>query len=59
MDIEIYTLVSNKYATLKELQQDYCVDDVLDMMEILQLEKDLQSASNKDQENAMKNNTKG
>lgn len=31
----VYALVSNKYATLKELRDDYDIYEVLDMYEIL------------------------
>ena len=30
----IYVLVSNKYATLKELRDDYSIEEVLDLYEI-------------------------
>ena len=30
----IYTLISNKYATLKELRDDYTIEEVLDLYEI-------------------------
>lgn len=30
----IYALVSNRYATLKELRDDYSIDEVLDLYEI-------------------------
>ncbi len=56
IDYEVYTIVSKKYATLKELQTDYSVDDILDLMEIIMLENDLEQAAHKDQEIAEKNN---
>ena len=30
----IYTLISNNYATLKELRDDYSIEEVLDLYEI-------------------------
>ena len=30
----IYTLISNKYATLKELRDNYTIEEVLDLYEI-------------------------
>ena len=29
----IYTLITNKYATLKEIRDDYSIDEVLDLYE--------------------------
>ena len=33
MNIVIYPLITQKYATLKELRDDYDIDEVLDMYE--------------------------
>lgn len=30
----IYTLISNNYATLKEIRDDYSIEEVLDLYEI-------------------------
>lgn len=33
MNVVIYTLITQKYATLKELRDDYSVDEMLDLYE--------------------------
>lgn len=30
----IYTLISNNYATLKEIRDDYSIEEILDLYEI-------------------------
>ena len=34
VDPLIYTLITNKYATLKEIRDDYSIEEVLDLYEI-------------------------
>jgi len=53
---EVYIIVSKKYATLKELDIDYSVSDLYDILEIIDIENDIESAAHKDAEQESKMN---
>lgn len=50
LDPEIYMVVTKKLATLIELDRDYSVSDLMDLLEIIDIENDLEYAKSKDQE---------
>lgn len=50
IDPEIYKIITKKYATYKELQQDYSVNDIIDLLEVMDIENDLEMARLKDEE---------
>lgn len=54
LDPEIYMVVTKKYATLIELDRDYSVPDLMDLLEIIDIENDLEYAKSKDQEQMSK-----
>jgi len=56
LDPEVYLIVTKKYATLKELDEKYSVNDIYDLLEIIDLESDLEKAQYKDQERINKMN---
>ena len=59
LDPEIYIVVSKNKATLKELDIDYSVSDLYDILEIIDIENDIESAAHKDAEQESKMNKRG
>ncbi|MBG23775.1 MAG: hypothetical protein CMF22_10670 [Idiomarinaceae bacterium] len=53
---EIYLIVSKGKASLIELDRDYSVEDAYDLIEIIDIETDLESAAHKDAEQQNKLN---
>jgi hypothetical protein len=52
MEPEIYLIVSSKRASLTELDTDYSVSDVYDLLEVIDLENDIEKAAEKDADQA-------
>lgn len=50
LEPELYMVVSKGKASLLELDRDYNTSDVYDLLEIIEIENDLEYASNLDQE---------
>ena len=50
MDPEIYLIVSKGKATLLELDKEYSVEDIYDILEIIDVEVDIEKAAEKDAE---------
>lgn len=48
-------VISRSYAKLIELDRDYSVSDLMDMLEMIDIDNDLENAKHKDQENMQKN----
>lgn len=53
-EAELYLLIDNKLATYRELQQDYSLPDMLDLLEMLEVRQEMQWAAEKDKDVAMK-----
>lgn len=48
-------VISKNYASLIELDRDYSVPDLMDMLEMIDIDNDLENAKHKDQEQMQKN----
>lgn len=52
MEPEVYLIVSKGKASIVELDKDYSVTDVYDLLEVIDLEADIEQAAEKDAERA-------
>lgn len=52
MEPEIYLIISKGKASLVELDRDFSVSDVYDLLEVIDLETDIEKAAEKDAERA-------